>query len=59
MSNTPNINRDGGFAKQDRVKHFGGRPGGKIPGTRKISTQGRDPRAGSPAKVRSPGRAHR
>jgi hypothetical protein len=59
MSNVPNVNRDGGFAKPDRFKHSGGRPGDKIPGTKPIKVTGRDPRAGKPAKVKSPGRAHR
>jgi hypothetical protein len=59
MSNTPTRNTDDQFASQPKFTHSGGKPGDKIPGTRKVSVTGRDPRAGKPAKVRNPGRAHR
>jgi hypothetical protein len=46
MSNVIDNPRPDRSAKQDHVKHSGGRPGDKIPGVRKIKTTGRDPRAG-------------
>jgi len=59
MPNTPKVNRDAAYEPPAPMKHSGGRPGGKIPGVRQIKVTGRDPRAGKPARAKSPGRAHR